>query len=310
MSLRILVTGASGFVGSALVPALAAAGHYVRGASRNPTDVVAGERIESVRLTDLARVVDWDPLIAGIDTVIHLAAIAHRQQGDTIEYDEINRGAVARLAQASLQHGVQRLIFLSSIGAQTGSAADHIVTEQDEPHPVTGYDRAKLAAEEGIRQSGIPHSILRPVIVYGPNAKANIALMLRIAATPWPLPFGAFQNRRSLLAIANLVQAVIACLNSSATLNETFIVADPEPVSLAEMFVILREAHARRPGLVPIPPSVIRGVLKLAGREMLWDRIGRDLVVSTAKLQKTGWKPFVRTEDGLRAIAIGASRTA
>src|SRR4029077_11658461 len=111
-------------------------------------------------------------------------------------------------------HNIKRLIFMSSIGAQAGSAADHVVTESDEPSPVTAYDRAKLAAEEEIKRSGVPFTILRPVIVYGPGAKANIALMMRIAALPVPLPFGAFRNRRSLVAIDNLSQAVLFCLAS------------------------------------------------------------------------------------------------
>ncbi len=129
---------------------------------------------------------------------------------------------------------------MSSIGAQAGSAADHVVTEIDEPQPMTAYDRAKLAAEEEIRLSGVPFTILRPVIVYGPGAKANIALMVRIATLPLPLPFGAFRNRRSLLSIDNLIQAIVLCLDDPATLNQTFIVCDREPITLAEMFAMLR----------------------------------------------------------------------
>ena len=192
---------------------------------------------------------------------------------------------------------------MSSIGAQTGSAADHVVTETDEPHPVTGYDRAKLAAEEDIRRSGAPFTILRPVIVYGPGAKANIALLARIAALPLPLPFGAFRTRRSLLAIENLVQAIEYCLDSPQTLNQVFIVSDPEPITLAEMFAALREGAGRSPWLVPVPPFAVKALVTAMGRSELWDRVGRDLVASPAKLQAAGWSPRTGTKDGLRAMA-------
>src|SRR5215216_1610671 len=179
MSLRILVTGSSGFIGSAVSSALAAAGYGVRGASRKPDGRLTPDQVEWVRLPDLEGEIDWDPIVAGIDVVVHLAAIAHRSDVDSDDYARANRIATASLAMACSRHKIKRLIFMSSIGAQAGSAADHVVTEADEPCPVTAYDRAKLAAEVEVRNSGVPYTILRPVIVYGPGAKANIAMMMR-----------------------------------------------------------------------------------------------------------------------------------
>jgi nucleoside-diphosphate-sugar epimerase len=302
MSLRILVTGSSGFIGSAVSSALAAAGHHVRAASRKPNRLPAQDLVEWMELPDLENAVDWDPLVAGMDVVVHLAAIAHRSHADSGDYARANRVATASLAQACRRHGIRRLIFMSSIGAQAGSAADHVVTELDEPWPITAYDRAKLAAEEEIRRAGVPFTILRPVIVYGPGAKANIALIMRIAALPLPLPFGAFKNKRSLLSIDNLVHAVMVCLDSPETLNQTFIVCDPEPITLAEMLTTLREAAGRPSRLVPIPPLAVRAMIMAAGRQSLWDRIGRELVASSGKLQSAGWLPPVQTKAGLRAM--------
>jgi UDP-glucose 4-epimerase len=255
-----------------------------------------------MELPDLENEVDWDPLVAGMDIVVHLAAIAHRSHADSGDYARANRVATASLAQACRRHGIRRLIFMSSIGAQAGSAADHVVTELDEPWPITAYDRAKLAAEEEIRRAGVPFTILRPVIVYGPGAKANIALIMRIAALPLPLPFGAFKNKRSLLSIDNLVHAVMVCLEGPETLNQTFIVCDPEPITLAEMLTTLREAAGRPSRLVPIPPLAVRAMIMAAGRQSLWDRIGRELVASSGKLQSAGWIPPVQTKAGLRAM--------
>jgi UDP-glucose 4-epimerase len=312
MPFRILVTGSSGFIGSAVSSALAAAGHSVRAASRKPNRNVNQDRLEWVELPDLENEVDWTPLLEGMDIVVHLAAIAHRSHTESGDYARANRVATASLAQACRRHAIKRLIFMSSIGAQAGSAADHVVTELDEPWPITAYDRAKLAAEEEIRRSGVPFCILRPVIVYGPGAKANIALIMRIAALPLPLPFGAFTNQRSLLAIDNLVQAIILCLDSPTTLNQTFIVCDREPITLAEMLATMREAAGRPPRLLPVPPLAVRAMVIAAGRHALWDRIGRELVASSASLQKAGWSPQVETKAGLRAMVratMGAHRS-
>jgi UDP-glucose 4-epimerase len=302
MSFRILVTGSSGFIGSAVSSALARAGHSVRAASRKPTKITNQDHLEWVELADLEGDVDWEPLVGGMDIVVHLAAIAHRSRADSSDYARANRIATASLAQACQRHAVKRLIFMSSIGAQAGSAADHVVTELDEPWPITAYDRAKLAAEEEIRRSGVPFTILRPVIVYGPGAKANIALIMRIAALPLPLPFGAFKNQRSLLALDNLINAVVICLDGPETLNQTFVVCDPAPISLAEMLATLREAAGRTPRLFPVPPLAVRAMIMAAGRRSLWDRIGRELVASSDKLQKAGWIPKIDTKAGLRAM--------
>jgi nucleoside-diphosphate-sugar epimerase len=311
MSFRILVTGSSGFIGSAVSSALAAAGHSVRAASRRPSGIAKQDSVEWVELPDLENEVDWAPLLDGVDIVVHLAAIAHRSHADSGDYAKANRVATASLAQACRHHGIKRLIFMSSIGAQAGSAADHVVTELDEPWPITAYDRAKLAAEEEVRRAGVSFTILRPVIVYGPGAKANIALIMRIAALPLPLPFGAFRNKRSLLSIDNLVHAVMVCLASPETLDQTFIVCDPEPITLAEMLTTLREAAGRPPRLIPIPPLAVRAMIMAAGRQSLWDRIGRELVASSDKLQKAGWLPQVQTKAGLRAmVRAGADASA
>ncbi|MFB9265865.1 NAD-dependent epimerase/dehydratase family protein [Bradyrhizobium erythrophlei] len=302
MSLRILVTGSSGFIGSALISALANVGYSVRAASRRRTAIADLAGVEWMELPDLEGGVDWGPLLSGVNVVIHLAAIAHRSHIDSGQYARANRTATAHLVRECANRGIKRLIFMSSIGAQAGSAADHIVTEKDVPCPVTAYDRAKLAAEEEIRRLGVPFTILRPVIVYGPGAKANIAMIARIAALPLPLPFGAFRNRRSLLSIDNLIEAVMVCLNNPETINRTFIVSDPEPISLADMLSTLRAAAGRPSNLITVPPVAVRALIFAAGRKSLWDRIGRELVASSADLQKVGWSPKVETRDGLRAM--------
>src|SRR3954451_18680695 len=166
MPSRILVTGSSGFVGSAVSAALTRAGHLIRRASRRQEDTPGSAPTEWVALPDLQGKIDWDPIVAGVDVVVHLAAIAHRSDVDSEDYARANRLATASLARACQRYEIKRLVFMSSIGAQAGSAADRVVTEADEPSPATAYDRAKLAAEDEVRSSGVPFTILRPVIVY------------------------------------------------------------------------------------------------------------------------------------------------
>lgn len=307
--MRILVTGASGFVGRGLVPALVRAGHIVRAAARDATAVASGPPVEPVRLPDLAGEIDWAPLLDGVDAVVHLAGIAHRSGVDEGDYDRVIRHATATLAQACAAQRLP-LVFVSSIGAQAGSTADHVVRETDPPRPVTAYDRAKLAAEDAVREAAGAFTILRPPLVYGPGVKGNMALLMRIADRPWPLPFGAFRNRRSLVSRDTLAGAIVFCLATGATRGETYVVADREALSLAEMIAVLRTACGRPPRLIPVPPRLIAGLLRAAGRTATWDRIGGALVVDPGKLLATGWQPAVDTRTGLAAMMRAHASTA
>ncbi|MFD2182362.1 NAD-dependent epimerase/dehydratase family protein [Rhodoplanes azumiensis] len=299
--MRILVTGASGFVGRGLGPALVRAGHVVRAAARDATAISPEPAVERVRLPDLAGEVDWTPLLDGADAVVHLAGIAHRSGVEAGDYDRVIRHATAALARECAARRLP-LVFVSSIGAQTGSAADHVVRETDPPRPVTAYDRAKLAAEAAVREAGGAFTILRPPLVYGPGVKGNMALLMRIADRPWPLPLGAFRNRRSLVARDNLAEAVAFCLATPATRGETYVVADREALSVAEMIAVLRTACGRPQRLIPVPPPLIGGLLCAAGRAATWDRIGGALVVDPGKLLAAGWRPAVDTRAGLAAM--------
>ncbi len=303
MTGRVLVTGASGFIGRALVADLAAAEHPVRAAMRHPADVFP-RAVEVVAVSDLTRPVEWRALLKGVETVVHLAGIAHAGPGIAEEaYDRVNRLATAELAAAAERAGVRRLVFLSSIRAQCGPAASHTLTERDTPLPIDAYGRSKLAAEEAVRASNVPYTILRPVLIYGPGVKGNMARLIELARTPWPLPFGLMSNRRSLLSRDNLIGAIHLALQMPQTAGETYVVADPEPVSLAQIVRALRTGLGRPPRLVPVPAWPIALALKATGRQETWERIGGELRVDPAKLLGAGWRPAVQTHDGLAAMA-------
>lgn len=303
MSGRVLVTGASGFVGRALVADLAASGHSVRAAMRQPSAIFPRE-VEAVAVSDLTRPVEWRALLQGVETVVHLAGIAHAGPGIADDvYDRVNRLATAELAAAAATMRVRRLAFVSSVRAQSGPAADHVLDETDAAAPSDAYGRSKLAAEQAVRASGVSFTILRPVLIYGAGVKGNMAKLMQLARTPWPLPFGGLRNRRSLLARQNLVEAIHFILRTPATAGETYLVADAAPVTLPDIVTALRAGLDRSPRLLPCPAAPVAALFKATGRAEAWQRIGGDLVVDPGKLMRAGWRPSVDTRDGLAAMA-------
>jgi UDP-glucose 4-epimerase len=300
---RILVTGASGFVGRALVNEFAAQGESVRAAMRQPADVFP-KSVEVVAVSDLTRPVEWRALLKDVTTVIHLAGIAHSstELAESV-YDRVNRLATAELASAAHRGSIRQLVFVSSIRAQTGPAAGQILRETDSPHPTDAYGRSKLAAEDAVRASNVPFTILRPVLVYGSGVKGNMRRLLEVSRSPWPLPFGLFRQRRSLLARQNLVGAIRFVTRSPQTAGETYIVADPSPLTLGEIIAAMRTGQGRSPGLLPIPVTLIGLGLKATRRTDQWERLGNSLIVDPGKLLRTGWRPTVETVAGLAAMA-------
>jgi UDP-glucose 4-epimerase len=304
---RILVTGASGFIGRALVTELAGAGHTVRAAMRQPADVFP-RSVEVVAVSDLTRPVEWRALLSRVEIVVHLAGIAHTGPGIAEEaYDRVNRLATAELANAAYAIGIRHLVFISSIRAQCGPTAASVLRETDVPQPTDAYGRSKLAAEEAVRAANVPHTILRPALIYGPGVKGNLARLIEVAQTSWPLPLGLCRNRRSLLARGNLIGAIHLALQSPSARNQTFIVADPTPLTLAEIVTALRAGQGRSAGLLPVPSPLLALALKAAGRNDEWQRLGGTLIADPSKLMAAGWKPTIDTFAGLKEMAQAAS---
>ncbi|MGO9399127.1 MAG: NAD-dependent epimerase/dehydratase family protein [Xanthobacteraceae bacterium] len=306
---RILVTGASGFVGRAVVTAFAQSDRTIRAAVRRPPEPAFAAGVEVVQHPDLSQSFDWKPYLEGVDQVVHLAGIAHTGGGAPELYDRVNRRATAELAAASAAAGVRHFVFVSSIRAQSGPSADHALTERDAPAPTDAYGRSKLAAEAAVRSSGVPFTILRPALFYGPGVKGNFALLLRAALSRFPLPVKDFVNRRSLISLDNFISALDFVLSSPTTIGETYVVADPGiPPRLSDLIATMRRAQGRRPLVLPLPTHYLETPLRLLGRDGTWERLGGNLRIDAGKLIAAGWQPLHDTRGGLAALVEALSR--
>ena len=308
----VLITGASGFIGRDLVARLAGAGWQVLAAARDPKTLPAGPRIAAVRLPDLLADVDWSGLVAGVSHVVHLAGIAHASHTIPEQtYHAVNAEAVRTLAVAARAAAVQRVVMISSIRAQCGASAAGVVDEARPPAPADAYGRAKLAGERFLAETlaGSPTDwcVLRPVLVYGPGVKGNMASLLRLARTPWPLPIGALTARRSLLGLANLAAGIEHALTSPAVARGTYLLADPGPLAVPQIVAAMRRAMELPPRLIKMPLGPLRSLARAAGRGAALERIDGDLVVSTAALEATGWRAAETASQGI-ARWIAASR--
>lgn len=299
---RVLLTGASGFVGRHLLHDLIARGYRVRTAGRGTAPIAPA--VEHMAIGDLGAPIDWQPLLEGVDHVVHSAGLAHAD-GDTPEerYQAVNTQATLALARAAQAAGVRRFVFLSSIRAQSGPISGAPISEADAPAPTDAYGRSKLAAEQGLAKLDLDWIALRPVLVYGPGVKANMAALLKLARLPLPLPLGGLSAKRSLLAIENLSEAIAFALTRVCSARRSYIVADPEPLSVAQMLAAMRAGLDRGPGLIPVPPSLLALAARLAGRSGAYERMANSLVASPAALIKAGWRPPAETKAALGQLA-------
>ena len=299
---RVLVTGASGFIGKPLVGALLRTGYAVRVATRR--SVSFPNSVDEVIIPDLVNPVEWKPILRGVDIVVHLAGLAHTDEGNLPfdEFDRVNWIATLQLANAAKKARVKHFVYISSVRAQVDAFAAQIVREHDWPQPTDQYGSSKLAAEMAIKSAHLPFTILRPVVVYGPHPKGNFRTLVRLASLPLPLPVKGLTARRSLLGIDNLISAIAFVLNNQRAFGQTLLVADPTPLTLPEIITMLRKAQGRLPWLVYVPTFLIRRAVILLGYPHFWERIANNLVVDTNNLESLGWRAPLDTYEGFVAM--------
>jgi UDP-glucose 4-epimerase len=218
------------------------------------------------------------------------------------DYRLLNTEATVRLARAAGRAGARRFVFLSSIRAQCGPAADTVLTEAVEPRPTDAYGRSKLAAERGLAELDLDWVSLRAVLIYGPGVKGNMAQLIKLARSPLPLPLASLTARRSLLALENLSAAIETTLAAPGTLRRVFVAADPQALTIAEMIAALRGGLGRQPNVFPLPPALLEMLFRAAGREEMYQRLSGSLIADASALTSLGWAPALATPAGLAKL--------
>ena len=252
----------------------------------------------------------WESALAGMEGVVHLAAKVHVIQQPTQavrdEYQRVNVDGTEMLARAAADAGVKRFVYLSTVKVQ-GEATPcyRPFVESDKPEPRDLYGESKWTAEQSLasvsKDTGMEVVILRPPMIYGAGVKANFLLLLRAVERGWPLPLGRVSNRRSLIYVENLADAVTNCLHHPDAAGRTFLVADAA-ISIADLVRKLSVGLGRRSRLFPVPVTILRGVGALLGKSSAVDRVTSSLVVDDGEIRRVvGWRPPISMEDGLRA---------
>ena len=304
--MNILLTGATGFIGKGVVERLKL---------KSGVSLLAAVRIKGasgssreVKVSGIDGYTDWFEALADRDVVIHAAARAHIMNDELPdplgEYRKVNVEGTLNLARQAAEAGIRRFIFISSIGVN-GNLSNRPFSEQDKVHPNEPYALSKWEAEQGLmevhKETGIDVVIIRPPLVYGPNAPGNFGSLVRWCDKGLPLPLGAIHNKRSLVALDNLVDLIITCIDHPAAANQTFLVADGEDVSTTELLQGVAKAMGKPSRLVPVPAGLLKAGATVLGKRAMAQRLLGSLQVDISKARNLlGWQPPLTVEDGLK----------
>ncbi len=303
----IAVTGATGFIGQALCDALAASGRPLRRIVR----ARAAGLPDAVAVGDIGPATDWRAALQGAGCVVHLAARTHVMRESATdplaEYRRANVESTVRLARDAAAAGVRRLVFMSSIKVN-GESTQRPYTEADPPRPEDAYGVSKWETEQALAEvasaTGLEIVVLRPPLVYGPGVKGNFLRLMRFVERGVPLPLASVANRRSLVYVGNLADAVVAAIDSPAAAGRTFLAADAEDLSTPDLVRGIAQALGTRARLLPCPAALLNLAAALAGRRADAERLTGSLQVDASALRRDlGWQPRLTLAQGLEATA-------
>lgn len=303
---KILITGATGFIGRSLVPALLSEGHDVRCAVLQLDSTLQAEQIV---INNLEVHTDWTDALRNVEIVIHLAARVHIMKeyatSSLDEYCKINSIATKNFVEQAVQNNVKRFIFLSTIKVHGEFSQNNLPFSEDcRTQPEDPYAKSKLYAEQFIQEicqnTRMEFVILRPPLVYGPYVKANFLRILQLVDKKWPLPFGSIYNKRTFIYIDNLVSAISAVVSEPSAANQVYLVADDCSWSLTQLVQTLSRKMNTKLFLIPIPVQILIFLFKLCGLKNINTRLFSSLEVSNEKIKsQLGWTPPVSSIDGL-----------
>ena len=303
---RVLVTGATGFIGRELCAALARAGFIVRAALRNGS-LPAAHAAEHVIVGDVGAATEWETALRDVAVVIHAAARAHVTSDAASAAErflETNARGTQRLAWAAKNSGIRQLIYLSSIKVNGEETRGRPYSASDEPAPQDAYGASKWLGERHVLEvaanSKMTAAIVRPPLVYGPRVKANFLRLLRWVDKERPLPFGAIRNRRSLVSVWNLCDFLIRLLSASNTQNRVWMVSDGEDISTPDLMRLIGACMHRRMRIFPVPAALMRAFGRMVGRAAEVDRLCGSLAVDIEEsCEQLRWRPPVALDRGI-----------
>ncbi len=309
-----LITGATGFVGSGVFARLAEEGVETPVCVRGDMASMP-EGVRVVPVAELTANTDWRQVLAGVKSLVHLAARVHVMEDTEADpltaFRAVNVDSTLNLARQAATAGVKRFVFISSVKVNGESTQPgRAFTEADAPNPQDAYGQSKHEAEQGLRQLSadtvMEVVIIRPPLVYGPGVKANFAALMRAVQRGWPLPLGMVHNQRSLVALDNLVDFIVTCITHPQAANQTFLVSDGQDVSTTELVRGMAQAAGVPVRLVPVPVWALRAGASLLGKGDAVQRLCGNLQVDISKARSLlGWVPLVSVEEGLRrAMAV------
>ena len=308
MTKRLLITGATGFVGKAVCEQAVHDGLFVRGALRIRVEVPSS--IEPFVVSEINVATDWGSALRDVNVIVHLAArvhVMHDTATDSLRaFRSVNVDGTLNLARQAAAVGVKRMVFISSVKVNGESTwPGRAFTEVDAPNPQDAYGQSKLEAEQGLRQlsanTGMEVVIIRPPLVYGPGVKANFAALMRVVQRGWPLPLGAVHNQRSLVALDNLVDFIVTCITHPQAANQTFLVSDGQDLSTTELVRGMAQAAGLPALLLPIPVWALQAGASLLGKGDVVKRLCGNLQVDISKARNLlGWVPPVSVDEGLK----------
>ncbi len=309
---KLLLTGATGFVGKALLAELLQNNFEVIISVRN-TPIPSSPKVKTIKIGSIIASTDWSPALQDIGIVIHSAARVHIMQDSSTnplaEFRKTNVDGTLNLARQAEKSGVSRFIFISSIKANGNSSSSLSMLKPDDVDPPTDpYGLSKYEAEQGLlelaKNSKMEVVIIRPPLVYGPNVKGNFLSLLKYIKKGLPLPLGSINNQRSLVALDNLVNFIRLCATHPKAANEIFLISDGEDVSTTELLIKIAIAFNKKPFLIPIPAATLSFIAKLFGKDAMAIRLLESLQVDNSKaIELINWRPVISMDSQLKKIA-------
>lgn len=309
---KLLITGATGFIGRALIDELLNYGFDLIACSRKEITHLP-QQVQQINMGELLPSTDWSPAFAKVNTIIHTAArvhVMHDNANDPLtEFRKVNVLSTLNLARQAAKAGVSRFVFISTIKVNGETTShNHPFTSDDDFVPTDPYALSKFEAELSLlnlaKKTKMEVVIIRPPLVYGPNVKGNFSSLTKWIQRKIPLPFGAIHNQRSLVALDNLIDFIICCINHPAAANEIFLISDNLDLSTTDLLKKVAKAFNKKPLLLPIPASFLALIARLTGNNKIADRLLSSLQIDSSKTRDLlNWKPVITIDKQLKKIA-------